>query len=106
MGCAVCTGITTLLTKGIIINWYYAKKIKLGIGRFWQNILGLLLKLSPTVLVGIAINIFIPHVTWLWLIFKIGLYTLVFGVYALLVCMNKEEKGLATELLQKIRRKG
>lgn len=106
LGCAVCTGLTTLLTKGIIINWYYAKIIKLGMGKFWKNILGLLLKLSPTVIVGLAIKILIPHVTWVWLIFKIGLYTFVFGVYALLVCMNKEEKGLATEGLRKIRRKG
>ncbi len=106
LGCAVCTGLTTLLTKGIIINWYYAKKIKLGIGRFWKNILLLLLRLSPLIIIGIAINVLIPYCSWLWLILKIGLYTLVFGVYALLVCMNKEEKGLAMELLQKIRRKG
>ncbi len=105
LGCAVCTGLTTLLTKGIIINWYYAKKIKLGIGRFWKNILGLLVKFLPLIAVGIGINLLIPNVSWLWLFLKIGLYAGIFAIYSLFVCMNKEEKGLVAEFLHYKKRK-
>lgn len=101
-GCAACTGITTLLTKGIIINWYYSKKINLGIGAFWKNICLLTLRLMPVAIAGILIS-FIPlPVTWLWLIVKVILFTVVFCLYAFFVCMNKEEKALITGILNKV----
>ncbi len=99
LGCAVCTGITTLLTKGIIINWYYHKKIGLGIGKFWKNILFLLIKLSPIVAVGIGLNFLTANASWLTLVAKIAGYTLIFILYAYFIGMNKEEKGLITGVL-------
>ncbi|MBE5745093.1 MAG: lipopolysaccharide biosynthesis protein [Clostridiales bacterium] len=109
LGCAICTGLTTLVTKGIIINWYYKKKIGLGIGRFWANISILLLKLAPLVAVGIGINFLLPNVSWLWLFLKIGIYSVLFAVYAFCLGMNKEERGLVTGFmggfLNKVRRK-
>ncbi|MBQ8057962.1 MAG: oligosaccharide flippase family protein [Ruminococcus sp.] len=102
LGCAVCTAVTTLVTSGIVINWFYAKKIHLGIGRFWKNILGLTIKLLPTVLVGVAINYLLPTQGWLWLIVKIFLFTTVFLVYSVFVCMNKEEKNLIFGVVSKV----
>ncbi len=94
LGCAVCTGITTLLTKGIIINWYYARKIHLNIAGFWKSILGLLLRLAPVCLVGVALNLVITTQSWLWVFVKIIIYTLCFGVYAIIACLNKWEKQM------------
>ncbi len=105
MGCAICTGLTTLLTKGIIINWYYKKKIGFEIGRFWINILLLLLKFLPIIAVGIGINLLIPNVSWLWLFLKIGIYTIVFVGYSFFVGMNKEEKGLVKGVVTGLKRK-
>lgn len=94
LGCAVCTGVTTLLTKGIIINWYYHKKIHLDIVGFWKSILGLILRLAPTCLVGVVLNMMITTQSWLWVFAKIGIYTLCFGIYAVFVCLNKWEKQM------------
>lgn len=102
LGCAVCTGVTTLITKGIIINWFYAQKINLGIGRFWKNILGVTAKLSPTILIGVVVNCFLPTEGWLWLIFKIILFTAIFLVYSVFICMNKEEKNLVFGAVSKL----
>ena len=102
IGCAVCTGITTLLTKGIIINWYYHKKIRLNIAGFWKSILGLLLRLAPLCLIGIGLNMLITTPAWLWIFVKIGIYTLCWGLYTLFVCFNKWEKQLIIgELLKR-----
>lgn len=101
LGCAICTGVTTLLTKGVVINWYYHKKIHLNIAGFWKSILGLLLRLSPLCLVGIALNMLITTQSWLWIFIKIGIYTLCFGLYALFVCFNREEKALVGRFLRK-----
>ncbi len=94
LGCAICTGVTTLLTKGIIINWYYHKKIHLDIAGFWKSILGLLLRLAPVCLVGVALNLVITTQSWLWVFVKISIYTLCFGVYAIIACLNKWEKQM------------
>lgn len=102
LGCAVCTGITTLITKGIIINCFYASKIHLGIGRFWKDITLVTVKLLPTVLVGVALNYLLPTQGWLWLIAKIVLFTVVFLLYSVFVCMNKEEKSLIFGAVSKV----
>ena len=102
IGCAACTGITTLLTKGIIINWYYAKKIHLSIGAFWKSILGLTLKLLCVVPVGIGLNLVWDNVSWGPLAAKIGIYSIVFAVFAYFVCMNEGEKALIANSLRRI----
>ena len=103
LGCAACTGITALLTKGIIINWYYAKKIHLGIGRFWKSIGFLTLKLCPIILVGVAINFISLPVSWFGLIIKIVIFSILYCIYAYFVCMNPEEKMLITGALRKVK---
>lgn len=105
LGCAVCTGIATLLTKGIIINWYYAKKIHLGIGRFWKNIGLLTLRLIPIVVFGILLNLIPLPVSWLGMIIKVLVFTVAFSLYAFFRCMNKEEKDLILNPIRKIRNK-
>ncbi len=103
IGCAVCTGITTLLTKGIIINWFYSRKIHLGISKFWKNILLLTLKLIPAVLLGVLLNFVLPGVSWWNVIIKVLVYSVVLIVYSIVFCMNNEEKGLVNGVLSKLK---
>ena len=105
LGCAICTGVTTLLTKGIIINWYYAKKIHLGIGRFWKNIGMLTLRFVPMVVIGVLMNLIPVPVSWMWVLVKIIVFTFAFLIYAFFVCMNREEKDLVLNPLRKIKNK-
>lgn len=105
LGCAACTGITTLITKGIIINWYYAKKIHLGIGRFWKNIGLLSLRFVPVIAFGVLLNLLPLPVSWLGMIIKVFVFTVAFSLYAFYVCMNREEKTLILNPIRKIRNK-
>lgn len=101
LGCAVCTGITTLLTKGLMINWYYSQKIHLDMTGFWKNILGLLLRFLPLCLIGIGMNMVFHGQSWLWLVVKIAVYTACFAAYVLFACMNQEEKQLLKGVLKR-----
>lgn len=38
VGASVVTGCTYVLGQGLIMNWYYWKKIKLDIPKFWKNV--------------------------------------------------------------------
>lgn len=100
LGCAVCTGATTLLTAGIVINWYYANKIHLDIVGFWKSICLLLLRLAPICFVGVILNLLITTQSWLWVFVKIGIYTLCCGLYMLLVCFDAWEKQTVSRLLK------
>lgn len=102
LGCAVCTGITTLLTKGLLINWYYSQKIHLDMKGFWKNILGMLVRFLPLCLVGIVLNLVWNTQSWLWIFVKIVIYTLCFALYSLAFCMNADEKQLVAGILKKI----
>lgn len=104
IGCAVCTGITTLLTKGIVINLFYARKIGLDIAGFWKDISWLLLRLACVIPVGIALNLAFQQTSWLTVIGKICGYSLAFLVFAWFVCANREEKRLVGGILHKNRR--
>ncbi|MCR5665021.1 MAG: oligosaccharide flippase family protein [Oscillospiraceae bacterium] len=104
IGCAACTGLTTILTKGIAINWYYTKKIHLQIGTFWKTILLLLARLICIVPTGIFLNYLIKDASWISLSGKVVVYSVLFAVYAYFACLNKEEKYLLTETINKFRR--
>ena len=104
IGCAACTGVTTLLTKGFVINWYYERKIGLRIREFWKTIGLLFLKLLGVVPIGILLNLAFRNAAWLPLVGKNVVYVLAFAAYAYFVCMNEGEKAFVTGLLQKLRR--
>jgi len=101
IGCAVCTGIATLLTKGFVINWYYSIKIHLDIKGFWKSILGLLTRFLPLCLVGVVLNLVINEQGWFWMFAKILAYTACFALYSLAFCLNPDEKQLLAGVLKK-----
>lgn len=99
LGCAICTGITTVLARGFLMNWYYKTKVGLDIVGFWKSIFRLLVKLVPIILVGIGLNWFIPIYSWGTIIIKIALYTACVLLWVLLVCTKPEEKKLVKGML-------
>lgn len=100
IGCAICTGVATIITKGLIINWYYHKKIQLNIKKFWITIVTLFVKSLPLVVLGLILNILMEASnSWMMLFVKILLYVGMFGIYMLTVCMSSEEKRLLTNFM-------
>lgn len=106
LGCAACTGATILITKGIVLNWYYKRKIQLDIGRFWRTILRQFIKIFPVFAVGVALNFGLQGYNWLYLTLKIVIYTVLFCLYLYGICMNQYEKAIFKDIIVKyIRRK-
>lgn len=102
VGCALGTAMSLILANGVVMNWYYARKMKLNIKRFWREILHLLVGIVPAVLVG-AVLCRLVEMDTLW---KLGLSILIYCGAYLLCCwclgMNREEKKLLTNLLRKV----
>lgn len=101
IGCAVCTGITTLLTAGIMINIYYWKKIKLNIPRFWNNILNVAKYLFLIGVIGFIANYGLKTDNWGILMLKISVYTIIYLLVIYFMCANAEEKEFVLKVINR-----
>lgn len=102
-GAALSTGLTMFITSGLILNWYYAKKIKLDIVAFWKNIFSIFLKLLPLILVSFMIN-YLLDLKWCigFFAIKIIIYTVLYGLVAYFLAMNEYERSISVSVLNKI----
>lgn len=104
IGCAVGTSISLLVGNGLIMNWFYQKKLGLGVTMFWKEILSLSKGMIPSA-TFIAIIILLPIE---WTILKFICLTILFLViYLFFVWLwgfNKDEKQLIYCYLKKIKR--
>lgn len=103
VGAALCTFVVFILGHGIIMNWFYYKKININIFSFWKNILKM--SIVPTVLT--AAGLLLHHFVWKMdtlLNFAIGVvvYTILFCGLSWLISMNAYEKKLITDIIHKI----
>ena len=105
VGAAVVSGIAFIIGQGFIMNWYYWKKIKLDIPKFWLSVLKIIL--LGVVLCAITLliikNIVID--SWGIMLVCIIVYTLIFCVLQWCLAMNDYEKSLFVSPLKKIYRK-
>ena len=105
VGAAVVSGIAFIIGQGFIMNWYYWKKIKLDIPKFWLSVLKIIL--LGVVLCAITLliikNIVID--SWGIMLVCIIVYTLIFCVLQWCFAMNDYEKSLFVSPLKKIYRK-
>ena len=102
VGAAFATCLACILEDGLIMNWYYYKKIEIDIPLFWRNIL----KMSPLMVVmGAAAWIILNWIqmdTWLEFFVYAVIYTVVYFVLAYSVMMNEYERNTFTDPIRKI----
>lgn len=109
IGAAVVSGVAYIIGPGLILNWYYWKKIGLEIPRFWKEIVKLFI--VPTIMAAITIFIlnFVTLDKWIALLVGIIIYTLVFAILNWFIVMNDYEKdifrGPVLKIVGKFRRK-
>lgn len=102
VGSAIGTAVSLIIGNGIIMNWYYHKKVKIDIIYFWKEILKFTPSLIIPLAVGIISNIFID-LTNLYLYLACGfIYTVVFCLSMWLLGMNMDERKLISIPLIKI----
>lgn len=109
IGAAVVSGVAYIIGPGLILNWYYWKKIGLEISRFWKEIVKLFV--IPTIMAAVTIFIlnFVTLDKWITLLIGIIIYTLVFAIVNWFIVMNDYEKdifrGPVLKIVRKFRRK-
>ena len=109
IGAAVVSGVAYIIGPGLILNWYYWKKIGLEIPRFWKEIVKLFI--VPTIMAAVTIFIlnFVTLDKWITLLIGIIIYTLVFAIVNWFIVMNDYEKdifrGPVLKIVRKFRRK-
>lgn len=58
LGCAITTGASLIIGNGVLMNWYYYKKIELDIVGFWFQIFKLSLPVLLTIILYLFLNYF------------------------------------------------
>ena len=99
-GAALMTGIALLLCQGLIMNWFYEKRIGLEIKRFWKSILPIyaipLVMSAITLIMGYY---FIDFYKIIYLVLGIALFVVMYMLLNWFFIMNDSEKELVCEIL-------
>ena len=104
VGAAISTAVAMFIGNGLIMNWYYSKKLGLNMRQYWSQVLRLLLPLLP-VLVVFAWAYWalpIPHCTWGVFIFAGILYLIAYCFALWKFGFNSYERALVGGLLRRI----
>ncbi len=105
IGCAVATGFSMLMGNGFIMNWYYAKEIKLAIPSFWHQIGRISLVVIGCLIPGYLINSYVyPDGGIIIFGLKIISYTIVYALAIYLLAMNSLERDKIKQIFAKFSR--
>ena len=102
IGAADVSGIAYLIGPGLIMNWYYSKKIGLEISRFWKSIAKIFIVPILMIVIGLALTHFISFNGWLPLLIAILVYAAIFLALNWLLIMNDYEKDIFRGPIKKI----
>ena len=94
VGAAIGTAISVLIGNGLIMNWYYGRKVQLDIKKFWRQILNFAPAFILPVGFGVLINSWFDLYQKKTLISAGILYMIIFVVSMWLFGMNQFEKDL------------
>jgi O-antigen/teichoic acid export membrane protein len=92
IGGAVSLAITWLIGHAIVLNIYYARKIKLNIAYFWQQIMRITPAFIPSIIFGMLYLYFYNANTWLNLGIGVFIFTIIYGFCIIFLSFNKFEK--------------
>lgn len=101
-GLAIGTSLSVILGQGLFMNWFYWKKLGLGIPRFFKETLQRAwLWAPPLILSAWGLNYLFDEPAWNTFILKVIIFTLVYAVLLALTYANESEKHLLTNVLKK-----
>lgn len=104
IGAAISTGLSMALTSGLIMNWYYLKKTKLDIIKFWKESAGIIATAALMAVLALWVK---QHMVYermeiLHLGLEIALFVLIYAGIIYQFVMNTQEKE---QLLAFVKRK-
>ena len=105
VGAALCSGVSYILGQGLIMNWFYWRKIGIDIPRFWREIGKMALLPAAMMAVGLGAKRFVALPNWASFFGAVLVYTLLYCAGMYYFALNQEEKELVHGALNKLRRK-
>ena len=105
VGAAIPTGVSYLLGHGLIMNWYYWKKVKLDIPRFWKEMLPIFGIAAALCAATVILSNWVDLYSWIRLGIGILCYTTVYALCIWAAVMNEEEKTFLRNSFKINRRK-
>ncbi len=102
IGAALVTCGATILGQGIMLNWYYWKKIGLEIPRFWKETGKLFVFPIVQACLFIIVKRFISFDNWALFFLGVIVYTAIFVIFNWIVIMNDYEKDILRAPIRKI----
>lgn len=101
VGAALSTAGATVFGNGLLMNWYYTKKINIDIKRFWHEIFKLFLPMVfATAVIKIIYSTFIVARSWLSIFLAVLLYFLLQFSILWFAGFNDYEKKLITSAIK------
>lgn len=102
IGAATGTAISLLIGNGLIMNWYYHKKIGLDMKYFWSEILRFIPSLLLPTLIGVFMVLFIDMYKVIPFLICGIIYVIMFCVSMWLWGMNQYERDLIGKPISKL----
>lgn len=103
VGAALSTAVAMFIGNGLIMNWYYRRKVGLDILHFWREIGRLTIVALPIIAIFALLywNLPIGRGTWVGLVLSAIVYLLIFVVALWYFGINEYEKTLFSDLALK-----
>lgn len=102
IGAAIPTGGSYLIGHGLIMNWYYWKKVKLDIPRFWKNLAPIFCVASLLCVATLIVSTWISLDSWPRLIMGIMSYTVIYMWCIWKLVLDTNEKQIFESISKRI----
>lgn len=102
IGSAIGTSIATFLGQIFFMNWFYTKKVRIDIKKYWNNFFKFLLMTVLVLIIVAGVKLLIPVHSWSSMVLMSFLFSVIYAVIYWLMVANKYEKKLILSTLRKI----
>lgn len=100
IGAALMSGIALILGQGLIMNWFYSKRIGLEIDRFWKNVSPIyVLSFLLSVVALLVGKYLVDYYNLPALLIGIIVYSAIYCAMSWLLAMNDYEKSVVRDIL-------
>lgn len=103
IGAAWASGIAMVISSGIILNWYYAKRVELNMVAYWKSITREIVPMLSLCAIGVVTwKVMALPASWHSLIAGIIIYAVAFAFVAYFLSADAYEKALIKTGLRRI----
>ena len=102
IGSAIGTSIATFLGQIFFMNWFYANKVQINIGKYWNNFIRFLLMTIFVLIIVWGIKVFVPVDSWSSFTLMVLLFVVIYVITFWLTVANKYEKELLLKILRRL----